>query len=76
MAHGSESPEWAEAAILGDAVLYLTAAELDELKQRIDALLEPYLARLENPSRRPQGARAVTLIRLAFPIAEAERREG
>lgn len=66
-----EAPEWAEAASEGDAILYLTSEELVELTEQVRALLDPYLERLDDASTRPPGARPVTFIRFAFPIAEA-----
>jgi predicted ArsR family transcriptional regulator len=62
-----EPPEWQDAAHFGDTIGYVTAAELGELRQRIDDLLEPYGERMRNPELRPADARLVTFIRLAFP---------
>ena len=45
-----ETEEWAEAAVLDDRLLYLTAAELEDLNRRIAELLEPYARRV--PERR------------------------
>ena len=59
--------EWQEAAQLNDAALYLTAEELAELGRRVWDLLEPFADRLEDPERRPEGARIVTFLNLAFP---------
>ncbi|HEY0318686.1 MAG TPA: helix-turn-helix domain-containing protein [Solirubrobacterales bacterium] len=68
----AEPREWAEAAILADNVLYLTAEELAELGARIAELAEPYVDRTEDASRRPQGSRPITLIRLGVPIPEQD----
>jgi hypothetical protein len=62
-----EPPEWREAARFGDLFLYLTADELAGIGRRVEALLEPYLDRLANPGLRPEGARLVTYLQLAFP---------
>ena len=62
-----EPPEWQEAAQLNDVALYLTAAELEQLGRAIWGLFEPYLARAEQPESRPDGARPVTILNLAFP---------
>jgi DNA-binding transcriptional ArsR family regulator len=59
--------EWQEAAQLNDAALYLTAEELAELGRQVWDLLEPYAGRLEDPAQRPEGARPVTFLNLAFP---------
>jgi predicted ArsR family transcriptional regulator len=63
----NEAPEWQEAAVFGDAILYLTADELKQLGQALDLLVEPYVDRVADPSRRPEGSRFVTFVKLAFP---------
>jgi predicted ArsR family transcriptional regulator len=62
-----DTTEWQEASQFGDDVLYVTAEELQELGRGIDALVEPLLARQQRRDLRPEGAREVMLIRLAFP---------
>ena len=62
-----EPPEWQNAAHFGDTSGYVTAAELEDLRERLDQLLEPYGERARNPELRPPDARLVTFIRLAFP---------
>jgi hypothetical protein len=62
-----EPPQWQHAAHFGDTMLHLTADELIDLAAKEMALLEPYLERLENPERRPPGARVVSYLHLAFP---------
>jgi hypothetical protein len=59
--------EWQEAAQLNDAALYLTAEELKELGRQVWELLKPYAGRNERPEQRPDGARVVTFLNLAFP---------
>jgi DNA-binding transcriptional ArsR family regulator len=66
----SESPEWADIADIGDRILYVTAAELEELDELLDEILERFRVRLEDPSARPEGARPVNLIRLLLPLPE------
>ena len=58
---------WQKAAHFGDEVLYVTAEELEELGRAIDELAEAFRARQMRPELRPEDAREVTLIRLAFP---------
>ncbi|MBD0711236.1 MULTISPECIES: winged helix-turn-helix domain-containing protein [unclassified Streptomyces] len=58
--------EWREAERFGDALLHLTPEELTGLGARIDELLRPYEARTADPSLRPEDARPVTLIRIAY----------
>ncbi len=67
-----EPQEWQEAAQLNDVALYLTAGELGELGRDIWSLFERYLARGERADLRPEGARAVTVLNLAFPRPAAE----
>ena len=71
----SEPQEWAEVSEVGDRVLYATPAELAELDQRLGELLDPFIERLEDPSSRPDGARAVNLIRLVFPLPDEPAEE-
>ena len=59
--------------LIGDALVYMTAEELRELDERIRALLEPYLKRLEDREPPAQGSRPVSFIALAFPLAEEPR---
>jgi DNA-binding transcriptional ArsR family regulator len=67
---GSEQPEWVEAAMISDALVYMTAEELQEIDGKIRTLLEPYLRRLENREPAAAGARTVSLIALGFPLPE------
>jgi DNA-binding transcriptional ArsR family regulator len=67
---GSEDPKWIEAAMISDALVYMTAAELHEIDEQIRALLEPYLRRLEDKEPPAAGARPVNLIALGFPLPE------
>ena len=71
-----EPREWQEAAQLNDVALYLTAGELEELGRDIWSLFEPYLARASAPSLRPEGARPVTILNLAFPRQTPEEAAG
>jgi DNA-binding transcriptional ArsR family regulator len=69
----SEPPEWAEAALIGDALVHMTVAEMHEVETKIRELFEPFLERLEDGVPREEGSRPVNLIALAFPLAEPER---
>jgi len=71
----SEPSEWAEAALFGDALVYMTVAELREVEARIRELFEPFLQRLEDGAPREEGARTVSVIALAFPLAEPGRED-
>ena len=63
----AEPEEWQVAAQLNDAALFLTADELAELGRSVWALLEPFAARNERADLRPEGARPVAFLNLAFP---------
>ena len=65
-----EPPEWQEAAQFGDTILYLRPEELADLGRRIDALVEGYVERTADRARRPDTARPVTFLHLAFPAAD------
>jgi len=71
----SEPPEWAEAALFGDALVYMTVEEMREVEGQIRELFEPYLRRLEEPTPRSEGSRPVSVIALAFPIPEPGRED-
>jgi hypothetical protein len=62
-----EPAEWQEAAMLGDRILYVTPAELDELRGRVRELMDEYFERQLRPELRPEGARLVTWLNIAFP---------
>lgn len=60
--------EWQEAAMLNDALLYLTPEELAELEEQIGELTwRRYLDRLD-PARRPAGARPVRFFAYGIPV--------
>jgi DNA-binding transcriptional ArsR family regulator len=73
---GSEDPEWIDAAAVSDAIVYMTPEELREVDRKIQALLEPYLKRLEKPGPPVEQARAVNVIGITFPLPEERGREG
>ncbi|MFF8377228.1 winged helix-turn-helix domain-containing protein [Streptomyces sp. NPDC015661] len=58
--------EWREAEQFGDSLLHLTPEELAGLGERIDELLRPYEARGADPALRPEGARPVSILRIAY----------
>ncbi|MGW2302254.1 winged helix-turn-helix domain-containing protein [Streptomyces sp. NPDC001809] len=67
--------EWREAEQFGDSLLHLTHEELAELGARIDALLRPYEARASDPSLRPEGAKPVSVLRIAYLDPDVPGRE-
>ncbi len=58
--------EWREAEEFGDTALYLTADELAELRDGMRELVSSFDDRYGDPARRPEGARLVNVLRLAF----------
>lgn len=72
-ARSQEPVEWQEAAQFGDTMLHLTAAELRDLGGKIQDLVQPYLERLDEVSKRPEDSRPVTLLHLAFPTPTSDQ---
>lgn len=68
----SETAPWQRAAEMSDLNLYCTAAELQELTEQVQALLTPFVDRAVHPEDRPDGARLVTYLNIAYPT-EAPR---
>jgi predicted transcriptional regulator len=62
-----EPAEWRRSAMLGDRILYVTPAELEELRGRMREMLDEYFERDLRPELRPAGARLVTWLNIAFP---------
>jgi DNA-binding transcriptional ArsR family regulator len=62
-----EPAEWQEAAMLGDRILYVTAAELADLGRRVREIVDDYAERQVRPELRPPGARLVSWLDIAFP---------
>ena len=67
---GGEPREWVEASAFGDSLLYLDVDELAALREGLQALAEPYLERIADPALRPDGARPVAFVQIAFPVDE------
>ncbi|MGH3169847.1 MAG: winged helix-turn-helix domain-containing protein [Trebonia sp.] len=63
----NEPAEWREAAYLGDRILWLTAGELADLGRETAAVADKYFERFVKPELRPEGARAVSFLHIAFP---------
>ena len=71
-----EPVEWQRAAMFGDAILYVTADELAQISEQVEAVLGRYGERTEHPRLRPPGARHVTFVQLAFPEASPSSTAG
>ncbi len=61
--------EWQEAALDGYRLAFLTAAELKAIGAAIDALFEPYPARMTGDEPRPKDGLSVVLITHGFLVA-------
>jgi predicted ArsR family transcriptional regulator len=66
-ARAGEPAEWQRAAMLGDRLLYVTPAELEELSGRMREMLDEYVERDLRPELRPAGARLISWLNIAFP---------
>ena len=62
-----ETAEWQRAAMLGDRLLYVTPAELEELGGRMREILDEYVERDLRPELRPADARLISWLNIAFP---------
>jgi DNA-binding transcriptional ArsR family regulator len=64
----SYPPDWQEAAGFTDMVLFVTPAELTELRAELYQPPARYTDRIEDPSRRPPGARPVRMLVSSYLI--------
>ena len=67
-ARPDEPAEWQDADHFSDWLLYLTASELAVLRDKVRDLIDRYLDRTARPELRPEGARLINFLQLAFPI--------
>ncbi|WP_405162792.1 helix-turn-helix domain-containing protein [Nocardia sp. NBC_01499] len=63
-----EPAQWQEAARFGDTMLHLTVAELHELGEKFQELMQPYLERIDDSTKRPAHSRPITVLQLAIPL--------
>lgn len=63
---------WSDAALVSDAVSYLTADELSEIGERMIEIVHPYLERLRDPSLRPAGAKPVQFFLTGVPVGPSD----
>ncbi|MEV0622603.1 helix-turn-helix domain-containing protein [Nonomuraea sp. NPDC050404] len=63
-----EPEEWRGYGGVGNSYLYVTPDELTELENAIGRLMEPLMARITDPSERPEGARPVLSAHLLVPL--------
>jgi Helix-turn-helix domain len=59
---------WPASAFVHDCLLYLTPAELAELRDAVLRLTRKYFPRTVDPRRRPSGARAISVLASGFPL--------
>jgi hypothetical protein len=69
---GEEPPEWQQAFGFGDLALPMTADELNGLRDEVQALIRPYVARITGEAEAPDDARRVNLVHFAFPEPERQ----
>ena len=60
--------EWRDAGLMSTSLLFLTAAELDQLGRDYMQLVRGYLDRTLEPALRPDAARPVRIVALAVPL--------
>jgi predicted ArsR family transcriptional regulator len=61
--------EWREAAGESDFVLYLTAAELKQLRDELSELFDRVHERDGDPSKRPPGSAPVEMVMFSYPLS-------
>jgi hypothetical protein len=64
----AEPADWQRADLFGDMLLYLTADELADVGEKVRELLDGYVDRTARPELRPDGARLISFLKLAFPL--------
>jgi Helix-turn-helix domain len=65
---GPQEPEdWTAASVMGGALMYVTTAELSQVKDDLVAVLSRFADRAEDPSSRPPGALAARVFVTAYP---------
>jgi predicted ArsR family transcriptional regulator len=67
-----ESAEWVDAALSGDQMIAVTAAELEDINERVEKILAPYRARVGERDSQPPGARNVFFVQMAFPFPDEQ----
>lgn len=69
-AHTRQPEAWRKASRLWGQTVYLTAAELSDVAERIEAVLDPFGKRWDEPNLRPEGARQVRVFTSMLPNTE------
>jgi predicted ArsR family transcriptional regulator len=69
LARSADEPEaWTTASFRGGMTLPMTAAELDEVSERLRAVLQPYVERLSDRDHWPEDSRFVRVLLSAVPL--------
>ena len=65
-------PRWREHLGIGNSTVYLTADEVAELEESIDALIDRYVEErpIDDVSARPEGSLPIDLTVIAVPLSE------
>lgn len=63
----ADAPQWHRASEVHQALLWLTAEELDEVRQVLGRLAAEHAERLTDPDQRPAGARLCAYVAWAVP---------
>ena len=66
--HDDGDEDWSQAAQATQSASWLTLEELEAVNAEIRALLERYVDRLTDPSRRPAGSRLCELVAWGAPL--------
>jgi predicted transcriptional regulator len=69
-------PEWQEAAIASQRVLYLTAAEAAQLAADMHELWDRFADRRDDPAKRPPGSLPFELLAFGYPVAAPAAAQG
>ncbi|HEY7433327.1 MAG TPA: helix-turn-helix domain-containing protein [Streptosporangiaceae bacterium] len=62
-----EPAEWRATSLMGSSVMYVTPAELGQLTGELQEILRRFEDRVDDPARRPAGARAARVFVSAYP---------
>jgi DNA-binding transcriptional ArsR family regulator len=63
-------PDWAEVTGAAQYVAYLTAEETDAIRRELSAIFDRFREREQDPSKRPDGARAIEAVAFVHPIVD------
>lgn len=66
--HAAEPPAWQDAAGGSQTMAWVTADELRELNAEIHDVVMRHVGRLEDPGKRPDGARLCELVSWGIPV--------